>query len=183
CPRCEYDRLIIHHIDSARGFLDHTIFDPRLEPNTAFSAVVLSWSPDGSRFAVLVGDQDIYIINRSAQVLQKISLSLKQDHQLDDLIWTSFGLVYLVDDFSAPLHPVNTEIYLLSLDDPRHPALVLSSYNDPYILSANPRAPQLLIESSVPVDQGYWAELEIFNLQTRGFEKIVFQEHSDYPRY
>ncbi len=70
--KCEFDRIILYHINSSLKF-DRYIYQFLYEKPNCFS---MDWSPDSTKIAVRVGDY-IYILDNKAQLIQKILIQPK----------------------------------------------------------------------------------------------------------
>ncbi|MGB8647140.1 MAG: hypothetical protein WCF84_18025 [Anaerolineae bacterium] len=180
CEKCDWDRLLIYRINQQGWFLERSAFEPLARRNEAFWEGI-SWSPDGSRFAVVVGFHEIYLLNRQAWVLQKITPKLTEHELIDQVAWTDMGIVYLVRTFDTD-PPQPSEMRLTAPYDRNQPDKVLRSGSDyPAILAVAPDQHRLLIAHDWDhSSSGLTGELGIFNLETRRFER-TFCLYRDYP--
>jgi len=109
CEKCSFDRLIIYRLDISQRKMQRYVLEPMVERNTAFWTDV-SISPDGSQFAVVVNDREIYIVNRKAEVIRKIMPEPGQGDRLDWVDWTQYGLLY---EISSDQIGMTTQVILI----------------------------------------------------------------------
>ncbi len=172
CERCGWDRLISYQINSQGGFLRHFTFAPPAGPNSAFWNDI-SWSPDGTHLAAIVNNQEIYLLDRRARVMNKIRPHLAKDEIVNQVTWTHSGLVYRIENRSDPSH-VSTEIRLAWLTDRTwSDRTLMHSYDSPAILSASPLHPELLIAHGADTGQGYYGEVAIFDMRTGKYTQSI----------
>jgi len=185
CEKCPFDRLIIYLLDTDQGKLQHYVLEPLLERNTAFNTDV-SFSPDGSQFAVTVNDREIYIVNRKAEVIQKISLDIVKEDFFMNVDWTRYGLLYGIEtphigDGSDPY-----DLFLRKIDmtDPtRSDTLLLKTTGYGLgVLSVDPFSPRLVLYDSLAASPpNIWSELIIFNMQSQQLEDVLCTNSNEVP--
>jgi len=176
CEKCSFDRLRVYQINSKNNFLQQNIFEPLKERNDSFWSNI-SWSPDGSSFAVVVNQQEIDILNRQAQVVEKFLPDLKTNSSwIDSANWTPYGLIYKTRYDNPYPQPQLTELFLL---DSAHAELketrLLTSNAYPEFISYDPFSPRVIImQDQNPEIFDNKLDFVIFNLETRKLEKVIY---------
>lgn len=185
CQKCPFDRLTTYHIDAqAEAFL-HFEFEPLLEPNTALSYQHISWSRDGSQFAIIVGEfnqEQIYILDRYANVIRIVEPQLSEHQTIDQVTWFKDSLIYTVRDLGKSPQP--TEIRMINLDEQAAVESILRHEpDDPYIISASSESDYLLISTKRLSESSFFGEIGVFDLKTLQFVKIIYQYSGENKPY
>ncbi len=162
-----YDRLIIYQIETSQNKLQRYIFEPLEERNTAISGSV-SYSPDSSLFAVIVNSQEIFILNRKAEVIQKFKPKLNNNSIITNIDWTKYGLLYEVRRTQSNDKVFQeSELRIINIDEQNQSDDLLLSISGFDIVSVDPYSTRLVIYTSTK------REIIIFNFQTLQFEEVL----------
>lgn len=187
CERCPYDRINFFHIDTQSGILKRYVFEPLAERNKAFNFGI-AWSPDGSQMAVIVGLKSIYIMDTKGTVIDIIKPTFRTDNTgIDQVEWTNQGLLFLARYYRTyyPPRPQSMYLYSIDLDHPESTQeLLLSSLDYPYIVSASPFSPMLLLkqDDKTTCELGC-GEFVTFNIQTKIVENVIIKHGGQYPYF
>jgi hypothetical protein len=169
------DRLIVYHINEKDNLLDRYVFTPHGERSKPFFSRVV-WSPDGTRFAVVIDRREIVILDRKARLLHSYTPIPKNNlTQISRIYWTSRGLFYKIND--AQPYPLETnEIRLVDPDHMGAPETTLfASKGYPDIISFDPFSSRFLVHRKSDLDKSDdQVELAVFNIKTRQFEKTIY---------
>jgi hypothetical protein len=184
CEKCSFDRLIIYRLDISQRKMQRYVLEPMVERNTAFWTDV-SISPDGSQFAVVVNDREIYIVNRKAEVIRKIMPEPGQGDRLDWVDWTQYGLLYEISsDQIGNDNPGNFDLRMIDMTNQTRPdVLLLHTIGwGLYVESVDPFSPRLVLYDYLPAEvPDVWSEDIIFNIQSRQFEDILCTNREEVP--
>jgi len=172
---CPFRRVIIYTLAASDTVLNHVVF----EPYDVEGCITLAWSPDSSRLATSLDGREIFVVNKQAQVLEKIVPELTDDSGLACCWWDQSGLFYLVVDNANPAQPV----YELRKVDPTNPQKHLVVLNRSgwqlSIVGSAQNPPRLLILEKPTECGNDLVELWVLNLKTNQVEqKGVF--HGSY---
>ncbi|MCB9005755.1 MAG: hypothetical protein H6664_15375 [Ardenticatenaceae bacterium] len=186
CSHCSYDRLTIYHIIAPTNEFSHFEFHPLLEPNTALPYQPISWSFDGLQFAIIVGEfnsEQIYILDRYANVIRVIEPQLSDEETIDQVIWAEESLIYSVRNLSGIAQ--STEVRMINLNKQVTTEAILRRESDhPRILSVSPGSDYLLISTLRISVEPSLGEIGVFDIKNRRFVNTIYQFYGDeYPYF
>lgn len=95
CEKCAYDRLVVLLINREQMQLQRFVYEPMTERNRSFWGLI-SWSPDGSKFAVVVDFKELVVLDRQANIIMTLAPALASNEILDHATWTTSGLAYVI---------------------------------------------------------------------------------------
>jgi hypothetical protein len=168
CEKCPFDRLVVYQIDKQNKKLKSFTLEPLSARNESFWQDI-SWSPDGSEFAVIVNLREVDILDRDARVVRKLQINLDEDQGIRQGVWTKYGFLYIYDTYTANVTfeqlgiiDVNTQKQTTLMND------AVGEYKS--IISVDPYTPRIIIV----IDQGINQNVDIYNLETKKVEQTLY---------
>jgi hypothetical protein len=169
---CPFERVIICSLDVDTNALNYMVFEPYYPPRD-LRCVHTAWSPDSSRLAVTFDQREIIVLDKQAQVLQRITPELNGTSSLFGFLWTEFGLFYRVFDNADPAEP-RYELRVVAPEYPEQHRTLLSRQTRLTIVGSDPCAPRLLVreqETGYPPAETF--KLLIVNVETGETEQTI----------
>jgi hypothetical protein len=103
CEKCPLDRVVIFTLDKEHHSVTYAAFDPEYDDSLpenwfATSWAPLAWSPDGSLVAVSLNLREILLLDKQANLMQRVTPNLNATSRIIGLSWTENGFFYKIDE-------------------------------------------------------------------------------------
>ena len=181
---CEsrYDRLLVINLNHAKKELDYYVFEPEQERNLAFWPY-LSYSPDGSQFAVATSGKEIDIVDLKGKIIQVYTPKKTESCRPIEVKWTRLGLLYVcLSDYDENQN-AKSELRIINMTSTFQQETLLLSRNNSaiHVYSVDPKSPRIMLNYIYPnYDSIPWCGLVIFNVETKDFEDQICTDFAPY---